>query len=225
MSRTESVMPAASVLVFLLAVVGLVGLVVAAQFPADGGYWAGLGIFGLALAGLFLVLKRHFDRLDHDPALPKQPRFAEQSEMVMPPVPTVAAYVTTRGSDLPPAVAPARGGGFLPGAWLRAAVLLIVALGSLFVAAGSSGFFATVAIVVFVLAVLGLFQQLGGGAAEAGQAGGWLAGAAAAVLVLAGLVAAAHGEKVVGDLGLIVAVAAVAYIFLLIKDAYDRPAA
>ena len=53
----------------------------------------------------------------------------------------------------------------------------------------------------------------------------WLAGAAAAVLVLAGLVAAAHGEKVVGDLGLIVAVAAVAYIFLLIKDAYDRPAA
>ena len=36
-----------------------------------------------------------------------------------------------------------------------------VSVGSLFVAAGSSGFFATVAIVVFVLAVLGLFQQLG----------------------------------------------------------------
>ena len=42
----------------------------------------------------------HISLSHHDPALPKQPRFAEKSEMVMPPVPTVAAYVTTRGSDL-----------------------------------------------------------------------------------------------------------------------------
>jgi len=232
-SRTERVVPAKGVLAIVLLVLGVVGLVIAARLPADGGYWTGLAIFLLSLAGLFLVIKRHFDAIDHDPAVPKHPRFAEKTEMVMPPAPSVSAFIAERGTELPPSTqTQVSSGGLLPGGWLLGIVLVVVALAALFVAAGASGFLATVAMVVFVLAVLGLFRQIG--ADPAGPAlrlvpgsgsGRWLAGIGGVVLFILALLVASAGSGTTGDLALIVALDAVAYVFLLIKAAYDRPAA
>lgn len=214
----------------IAAVLALFGLVLAARAEDSGLHVTGLIVTLFGLLFCAFLIKDHYDRLERDPARPKRPRFADPAAHAAAP-PPLYQPPPTPGQYLPAAERPARMDAQTR-AWIRGGLIGVAGLLGLVVAASGAGFAYWGGLLVFAGAVLLLFRMIGRafdppGAARRGLPlpssveARWALGGLVAVIVVLALFAARAG----GDayyLGLIVAGAALAYLFWLLKASFDE---
>lgn len=211
-------------------VLALFGLVVAARAEDSTLHATGLIVTAFGLLFCAFLIKDHYDRLERDPTWPKRPRFADPAghKASAPPVYRPAA---APGQYLPAAERSPRMDA-QTAAWIRGGVIGVVGLLGLVVAASGAGFAYWGGLLVFAGAVLLLFRMIGRAFDPPGtprrglplpraEEARWALGGLVTVIVVLALFAARGG----GDayyLGLIVAGAALAYLFWLIKASFDE---
>lgn len=213
-------------------VVAIAGLLTAANSADANFYWGGLAVAVIGLAVCWLLIKGHFDRWERDPNRPRRPipptsltpdKPSEEPSLSVPAGPT--SYQTAVTPPQPQTGSPA-------GNWIRGAVIGLVGLVGLFVAASGSGFAYWGGLLIFVLAILLIFQLIGRAFARAPAQdsglpvpgagfGRWIAGVAAGLVALISLfIAGAGGAGYY--LGIMAAIMAIAYIFYLMKIGFDE---
>ncbi|WP_366554986.1 hypothetical protein [Aquibaculum sediminis] len=211
-------------------IVALVGLMVAAGASSEAYHTGGLILAGLGLLVCALLIKSHYDSYERDPNRRRRPR----------PLPAAAPAPTAPPSSPQPvgqgfaAVQPQQESRFdaQTMTWVRGGVIGVVGLLGLVVAAGGSGFAYWGGLVVFALAVVSLFRMIGrafdgqgdGSAARLVPEAGvlrWIVGGLSGAIALLALFLASGG----GDgyyIGVMLALAALGYVFYLIKASFDE---
>lgn len=232
-------------------VIAVAGLLTAAGSDERSFYIGGLVVAVLGLAVCWLLLKGHFDRWERDPnrprrAVPRPPSDPDEpADMTPPPAvpPQPVSYRPPPATPNPaarpqrPALDPETRN------WIRGAVIGIVGLLGLFVAASGDGFAYWGGLLVFAVAVLLLFRMIGHSFDEAARSDGaakpeptrrpsgvpvpssaplrWLAGVVAGLIALVALFVAAGGGASY-YLGIIASIAAIAYVFYVMKTSFDE---
>lgn len=225
---------------FLATLVALGGLMVAANSGLGITYHIGLAVTVLGILVTFGAIKLHYDEVEKtlpqetDPAPAQKTQAARASEDASTEevvnIPSSAHLPAARASDREP---------FLDTAarrWIKGVGIGILGLYGLFLAAGATGGFAYYGgLVLTLLCVLAIFRMIG--SATSGDADSsaplipvpesglkrWFAGIASGLVALAALFQAAASVNGPGYyIGMMVAVAALFYIFHLMKVGYDR---
>lgn len=210
-------------------IVALVGLMVAAGASTSSYHTGGLILSGLGLLVCALLIKSHYDAYERDPNRPRRPRPLPAATPA-PAAPPPAPQPVGQGFA---ALQPRRESRFDPQTmiWVRGGVIGVVGLLGLVVAAGGSGFAYWGGLVVFALAVASLFRMIGrafdgdsGTSARLAPEAGvlrWIVGGLSGVIALLALFLASGG----GDgyyIGVMLSLAALAYVFYLIKTSFDE---
>lgn len=219
----------------IVGLVALAALMFAARATDPTQHAAGLIVAGLGLLFCAFLIKQHYDRVERDPNRPRRPRRvpAETPPQPMRPPEPPPMPALTVGQGLPVAEA-SRASRIDPQTrtWIRGSIVGVVGLLGLVVAASGSGFAYWGGLLVFAAAVLKIFQMIGaafdGASAQRGSLPlprrgerRWVAGAIVGVIAMLALFVARGG----GDayyLGLLVALAAIAYLFFMIKASFDE---
>ena len=219
-------------------VVALAALVTAANTDDATFHTGGLVVGALGFAVCWLLMKIHFDRWERDPNRPRRPAPRppadpdEPAEMTPPPPvpPQTVSYSLpareTRHQALDPQTH----------TWIRGAIIGLIGLIGLIVAASGTGFGYWGGLLVFALAVLSLFRMIGQSfdgephGEPQGRSGlpvppagplRWIAGVVAGLVGLIALFIAAGGGASY-YLGILAAIAAVAYVFYVMKTGFDE---
>jgi len=215
-------------------IVAIAGLVTAANASEATFYIGGLVIAALALAFCWLLIKRHFDHWERDPARPRptphllsDPDEAAETPVAAPRMPQAFQSVAPAARPAEASIDPQTRG------WLRGVLVGVLALlGLLVAAAGDGGFAYWGGLVVFGLAVLKLFRMIGR-AYDAPEGSStdlptppagpmrWIVGAIVGLVAVAALFAASGGGTAY-YLGILVAVVACGYIFHVMKVSFDE---
>jgi len=221
-------------------VIAIIGLMTAAGSSDSTLYIGGLAVAAAAFGLCWLLLKGYYDRWERDPARPRaaRPYAVSNPEKAAPQTPPPALPPQMVGYGLPMAEAGRASIDAQTLTWLRGAAIAVAGLVALAVAASGAGFAYWGGLLVFALAVLMLFRMIGrsfereqqpstgprsAAALPAPPAGSprWLAGAAAGLIGLIALFLASSGGALY-YLGILVAVAAFAYSFYMIKLTFDE---
>ncbi|WP_022727689.1 hypothetical protein [Fodinicurvata sediminis] len=230
---------------FLAILVALGGLAVAANSGVGVTYHIGLAVTVLGILVTFGAIKLHYDEVEK--TLPHGPESSTAQKADSTPesgdspsedstsdsfvgIPASAHLPASYTSDREP---------FLDTAarrWLKGAGVGLLGLYGLFLAAGASGGFAYYGgLALTLLCVLGIFRMIGAATGDAADSDAplmpvpdsgikcWFAGVASGLIALVALFQAAASVNGPGYyIGMMVAVAALFYIFHLMKVGYDR---
>lgn len=229
---------------FLAILVTLAGLGVAAGSGIGTTYYIGLAVAVLGLLVTFGAIKLHFDEVEK--SAPSTPSASASHATARPDTRTqdepagAPAYVDTSASAyLPPSQEPGQEPFLDPGIkrWLLGAGFALLGLFGLFLAAGATagGFAYYGGLVLTLLCALVIFRLIAMATAGKTETAEplipvpgssmkrWVAGVVSGLVALIALFqAAASGSGAGYHIGMIVTVAALLYIFYLMKVGYDR---
>ena len=219
-------------------ILAIAGLLVAANATEQNFYVGGLVLSGLALLFCWLLIKRHYDRWERDPARPRPaaPPWAQAPEEGDVTEEAARPTAVIRPGIEQPLAAPAGDQGLDPqiSQWFKGVVVGIIGLLGLGVAASAStsGFAYWGGLAIFALAVLQLFRMIGRACDPPGASApglpvplsGVRRWATGVVVGLVGLIAlfVATGGGAFYYIGVMIAIAACAYIFYMMKVSYDE---
>lgn len=232
-----------AVIGFLAILVTLGGLAVAANSGSGTSYYIGLALAGLGVLVTFGAIKLYFDEVEksappapsgHTSHAAAKPGSGTKQES--PNTPAYAASPTS--AQLPPSQGPAQEPFLNPGIkrWLFGAGLGLLGLFGLFLAAGAAGgeFAYYGGLALMLLCVLAIFRLIATATADEMEARPllipvpgssmkrWGAGVASGLLAIIALFQAAGSGSGAGYyLGMMIVVAALLYIFYLMKVGYD----
>lgn len=230
---------------FLAILVALGGLAVAANSGMGVTYHIGLAVAVLGILVTFGAIKLHYDEVEktlpHEPDSSPMQKAASARESddsasddvatnSFVGIPASAHLPASRTSDREPFLdTPAR-------RWLKGAGVGLLSLYGLFLAASAAGGFAYYGgLALTLLCVLAIFRMIGATTGDAADSSSplvpvpengtkcWFAGVASGLIALVALFQAAASVNGPGYyIGMMVAVAALFYIFHLMKVGYDR---